>query len=144
MNQDIYFKRHRKRWLFNICFLIERRSIWIKRSSSNINCMINFFFMVNFIRDCGGWDILKERNHWRARGNLHIDRRILIFISQNSIQCCPDILWVFNRINKEAHAWRDSYTNSSNCSIRVIQLVTWLFIRLFTSSNRYLIETLSL
>ena len=53
-----YFKGHRKIWLFNICFLIERGSIRIKESSSNKNYMRNFLFMINFIKDCRGLDIL--------------------------------------------------------------------------------------
>ena len=59
--RKITFKRHRKRWLFNICFFIEGGSIRMKEGSNNMNYMRNFFIMINFIRECRGQEILRER-----------------------------------------------------------------------------------
>ena len=55
------FKRHKKRLFFNIFFFIEGGRIRIKEGSNNMICMWNFLIVNNFIRECRGQDILRER-----------------------------------------------------------------------------------
>ena len=50
----ITFKRHKKRWLFNICFFIEGGNIRIKEGSNNMNYMRKLFIINKFIIECGG------------------------------------------------------------------------------------------
>ena len=82
--RKITFKRHRKRWLFNICFFIEGGSIRIKESSSNMNYMRKLFIMINFIRECRGQEILRER----TRGDWVCSMLLLVFPANQKL--CPN------------------------------------------------------
>ena len=68
--RKITFSKHEKGWLFNICFLIVGGSIQTKEGSSNMNYMRKLFIMINFIRECRGQEILRERQE-EMLGLLH-------------------------------------------------------------------------
>ena len=94
--RKITFKRDIKRWLFNICFLIEGGSIRIKEGRSNMNYMRKLFIMINFIRECRGQEILRER---KRRDSGFASCFIFNFLQTKSfVQNLPKIKWKFSRI----------------------------------------------
>ena len=113
--------------------------------NSNWMCWILCFFFIlnNFIGENIGRDFWRK-NSCGAGCSLQIARMILIVLAKGSIKFCSKILWVFSRINKVVQAWRKGQKYCSKISINIIYLFILIFIRLFTNSNRYLIETLSL
>ena len=107
-----------------------------------MNCMRKLFIINNFIIECIGQDILRERT-WGAVGFTPCF--IFFFLhTKNFVQIVPKINWILSEIYEIMHLWRHCQTHNFIISIIVIQPVIYLFIRLFTNTNRYLIETLSL
>ena len=112
------FKRCRKRWLFNICFLIDRGSIQIKEGSSNMNCMRNLFIIINFIKEFIGQEILRER----IRGNVGFAPCFIFNFMQTKrfVQILPNLKWILSRIYEMIYISIHSQKNNSIISITII------------------------
>ena len=124
----ITFKRHIKRWLFNICFLNEGGSILIKKDGRNRNCMRELFITNNFIRECRVQDILRERI-WGYVGFAPCF--ILYFLHTKSfVQIVPKLKWIFSGIYEMMSIWIRYQTHNSISFITIIFPINLLFIRL--------------
>ena len=113
--------------------------------NSNWLCWILCFFFIlnNFIRESRGWEFW-VKNSFGAGFDIQSSIMILIVLSKGSVQFCPEILWVFNRFSEVAQARRKVQTYCSKSCITTIYPVILILIRLFTNSNRHLIDILSL
>ena len=131
----ITFKRYRKRWLFNICFLIEGGSIRIKEGSNNMNCMQNLFIIINFIIECRGQEILREI----TRGDAGFAPCFIFYFLQTKsfVQIIPKLKWILSRIYEMMNIWRHSQTYNSISSIKIIYPINILFIRLRCSKHQW-------
>ena len=138
--------------ILDIIYLINFRSN-MRRSHSketffNSNWLCGrlcfFFILRNFFKESRG------REFWINKScgvgcALQIAIMILILLAKGSIQFCPEILWVLNKINKVVQVWRKGHPPyCSKSSITIIYPFILIFIRIFTKPNRYIIEILLL
>ena len=132
--RKVTFKRHKKRWLFNICFFIEGGSIQIKEGSNNMNCMRKLFIMVNFIKKNQRPRNIERENKRRCwvRSMLHL----LFPATKSFVQILPKLKWILNKIYEMIYIWRNSQTHNSISSITIIYPINILFIRNLEKENK--------
>ena len=149
IDSNVFFWiRYMRRWDISdlINFWSSGRRSHSKETFFNSNWMclrLCFFILNNFIRDNIGWYIWIN-NSCGVGCALQIAIMFRIMLAKGSIQFCPEILWVFNIFNKVPQAWRKGQKYGSKISITIIYPVILILIRLFTKSNRHLVEILSL